>query len=50
MSLKSPTSVLLQGARFALASLAMLQFSVLGLSRIVHKLTRRREPVRPSNT
>jgi phospholipase C len=30
MSLKSHTSVLLQGARFALASLAMLQFSVLG--------------------
>jgi phospholipase C len=30
MSLKSRTTVLLQGARFALASLAMLQFSVLG--------------------
>jgi phospholipase C len=30
MSLKSHTSVLLQGARFALASLAILQFSVLG--------------------
>ena len=30
MSLKSHTSVLLQGARFALASLALLQFSVLG--------------------
>jgi phospholipase C len=30
MSLKSRTSILLQGARFALASLALLQFSVLG--------------------